>query len=31
MNMTAVIITGLICVTLVAITILNRGGKDGKH
>lgn len=30
MNETA-IITALICFTLVAITVLNRGGKDGKH
>ena len=31
MNMTAVAITALICFTLIAITILNRGGNHGKH
>ena len=29
--MIAITITALICFTLIAITILNRGGKDGKH
>lgn len=30
MNSTAVIITALICFTLIAITLLNRGGRHGK-
>ncbi len=29
--MTAITITMLICLTLIAITLLNRGGKNGNH
>lgn len=29
--MTAITITALICFTLIAITLLNRGGRHGKH
>lgn len=30
MNTTAIVITGLICFTLIAITIVNRGGRHGE-
>lgn len=30
MNGTAIIITALICFTLIAISLLNKGGRHGK-